>query len=97
MESVRSPTLSRTVLSKRSSRSGTPVGTSSAAQTVTISNTGQIGLKINSIDITGPFSQNGYCPPSVVVLPGATKNAGVLKIRYGTYSVNVDFTYGASQ
>ena len=32
----------------------------------------------------------------LVTLPGATKNAGVLKIRYGTYAATVDFTYGAA-
>jgi len=33
----------------------------------------------------------------MVALPGATANGGVLKVRYGTWSGNVEFTYGASQ
>lgn len=33
----------------------------------------------------------------IVALPGATKTGGVLKIRYGTYTASVEFTYGASQ
>lgn len=68
------------------------VGTTSASQTVTLSNTGTTSISISGISITGSFSQSNNCGSSlasgsscsVVVLFDATTvgtNAGTLTIN----------------
>lgn len=41
------------------------VQTTSAAQTVTLTNAGNIGLQISGISISGPFSQSNTCPATL--------------------------------
>jgi len=41
------------------------VGTTSAAQTITITSTGNTGLTISGISISGPFVQSNNCPSSL--------------------------------
>jgi len=45
--------------------SSTVLGTSSAAQTVTLSNSGNAALSISSIQITGDYAQTNNCPASL--------------------------------
>jgi len=50
--------------------SAQPVGTSSAPQTATLSNAGNLGLNLSSIGVSGPFSQTNNC--GTALAPGAT-------------------------
>ncbi|HEV2396854.1 MAG TPA: SBBP repeat-containing protein [Candidatus Sulfotelmatobacter sp.] len=45
--------------------SATAVGTSSVAQTVSLTNQGGASLKISSVQVTGDFSQTNNCPASL--------------------------------
>jgi len=47
-----------------------PVGTTSSAQTVTVTNSGTANLSISGISVTGAFTQTNTCGPSLV--PQAT-------------------------
>ena len=52
----------------------TILGTVSAAQTVTVSNTGSVALNINSILTTGDYSQTNNCPSSLNAAATCTIN-----------------------
>ncbi len=71
-----------------------PVGTSSAAQTITVTNTGNAALTVTSLVITGDFTQtnscagatvavNASCSVQIVFLPGATGARSGLLTLYG--------------
>ena len=45
--------------------SNVPVGTSTAAQTVTLANTGNVALSISSIQVAGDYAETDNCPASV--------------------------------
>ncbi len=80
--------------------SSVPVGSSSTAQTATLTNAGTAALIITSIQITGDFSQTNNCPGSLSV--GSTCNISVVfspvasGVRNGTLSI-IDNAQGSPQ
>ncbi|HWY59722.1 MAG TPA: SBBP repeat-containing protein [Terriglobales bacterium] len=52
----------------------TLVGSSSAAQTVTLANTGNAGLSISNIQAAGDYSQTNNCPSTLAAGSGCTFN-----------------------
>jgi hypothetical protein len=51
-----------------------PPGTTSAAQTVTLSNAGALALTVSSVQVSGPFSESNNCSNSVAVDSSCTFN-----------------------
>lgn len=69
-----------------------PVGTSSGAQTVTLTNTGNATLTISGIQVSGDFSQTNNCPSVLASSSACTVNVTfaptVSGIRGGTLTVS---------
>jgi hypothetical protein len=68
------------------------VGTTSAAQTVTLTNGGTASLKINSIAMSGDFSETTTCPSSLAVKASCKISVKftptVTGTRTGTVTIN---------
>lgn len=60
------------------------LGTSSAAQTVTLSNTGTATLNVSSIQITGDFAQTNNCPSALASNLSCTFNVSFIPTVIGT-------------
>jgi hypothetical protein len=79
---------------------GQPVGTSSAAQAAVLTNTGNATLNINSIQVTGDFSQTNNCPAALAPTSSCTMNITFTPtasgIRNGTLTIN-DNAQGSPQ
>jgi Beta-propeller repeat/Abnormal spindle-like microcephaly-assoc'd, ASPM-SPD-2-Hydin len=76
--------------------SSLPVGTTSAAQTITLSNTGNLAMNITSLQIAGDYTQTNNC--SVSLSPASTCAINVTftpaatGIRNGTVTISDDAT-----
>ena len=72
------------------------VGTTSAAKTATLTNTGSVSLTITSIQTSGDFAQNNNCGGSLAAGTNCTINVTftptAMGSRTGTLSVNDDAT-----
>jgi hypothetical protein len=66
--------------------SAQPVGTSSAAQTVTLTNTGNATLTVATIQITGDFAQVNNCPSTLAANANCTINVTFTPTAPGTRS-----------
>lgn len=64
--------------------SATPVGGSSAAQTVTLANTGNAALSIRNIQATGDYSQTNNCPSTLTAGSSCTFNITFAPTATGT-------------
>jgi hypothetical protein len=64
--------------------SGTQVGTTSAAQTVTLANQGNSSLSIGSIAITGNYAQTNNCPGTVAASASCTLSITFTPTASGT-------------
>jgi hypothetical protein len=64
--------------------SATLVGGSSAAQTVTLANTGNATLTISNIQVTGDYSQTNNCPSALAAGSGCTFNITFAPTATGT-------------
>lgn len=77
-----------------------PVGTSSPAQTVSLTNSGNAPLNISSIQASGDYAQSNTCPatlaPSLGCTIGITFTPTASGTRSGTLTVNDD-AYGSPQ
>jgi hypothetical protein len=60
------------------------VGTTSAAQVVTVSNPGATPLKVTSITITGDFAETNDCPAKLTVGKSCTINVTFSPTATGT-------------
>jgi hypothetical protein len=76
-----SPLSVSTVSTKSLTFSNQAVGTVSAPQTVTITNTGKTSFKITSVTVTNPFAQTGFTT-TTAMKPGATLS---LQITYAPF------------
>lgn len=76
------------------------LGTSSAAQAVTLTNSGDLTLNISGIQVTGDFGQNNNCPaqlpPGSSCTINVTFSPAVSGTRSGTLTVD-DNAYGTTQ
>jgi phospholipase C len=72
-----------------------PVGTSSASQSVTLTNTGAAGLTIGSIAASGDFSQTNNCGSSVAVNASCTINVVYTPTLIGPESGTLTITDNA--
>ena len=72
-----------------------PVGSSSAAQSVTLSNTGSIPLLINGIQVTGAFAQTNNCQPVIPSGSGCIVNVTFIPTSLGTFSGALTITDNA--
>lgn len=72
--------------------SAQPVGTSSAAQAVTLTNTGNATLNVSNIQITGDFAQINSCPSTLASNSSCTLNVTftptVTGTRNGTLTIS---------
>jgi len=75
---------------------GQSVGTASAIQTVTMSNTGSTLLTITSIVTTGDFSQTNNCPPSLAVGANCTISVVFTPTAAGSRSGTLTITDSAA-
>jgi hypothetical protein len=64
--------------------SAQPVGTSSASQPVTLTNTGTATLNVSSIQITGDFTQINNCPSTLASSRSCTLNVSFTPTMTGT-------------
>jgi hypothetical protein len=78
-----------TVSTKSLTFSSQGVGTVSAPQTVTITNTGKTSFKITSVTVTNPFAQTGFTT-TTAMKPGAILN---LQITFAPFQA-ADAAYG---
>jgi Beta-propeller repeat/Abnormal spindle-like microcephaly-assoc'd, ASPM-SPD-2-Hydin len=80
--------------------SAQPVGTSSAAQNVTLTNSGNAALNIISIQATGDYAQTNTCPATLAPSSGCTVSVTFTPTasgtRSGTLTINDD-AYGTPQ
>jgi len=76
--------------------SGTPVGTSSTAQTITLADNGNASLGISSIQITGDYSQTNNCPASLSVGSSCAINVTFTPTTAGTRSGTVTISDNAA-
>jgi len=72
-----------------------PVGTMSAAESVTLTNTGALALNITSIGSSGDFSQTNNCGSSVAVGASCTINVVFSPTAAGSRSGTLTFTDNA--
>jgi parallel beta-helix repeat protein len=63
-----------------------PIGTTSAAQIVTLTNTGGASLSIAGISVTGPFSETNNCPASLAGGTSCTISVNFASSTQGTQS-----------
>lgn len=75
---------------------GQNVGTTSAAQTVTLKNTGTATLNISSISASGDFAQTNNCAASLVVNASCTLTVTFTPTVSGTRTGNISVTDDAS-
>jgi hypothetical protein len=75
---------------------GQLVGTTSAAQTVTLSNTGSAALNISKIATAGDYTQTNNCGPSLGVGASCTINVSFKPTNTGTRSGTLSVTDNAS-
>jgi hypothetical protein len=79
---------------------GQQVATSSAAQTVTLTNTGTATLNVGKIQITGDFTQTSNCPATLaagyICTLNVTFTPTVMGTRNGTLTIN-DNSQGSPQ
>ena len=77
-----------------------PVGTSSTAQNVTLTNTGNATLNITNIQLTGDYAQTNTCPATLAPTSGCTISVTFTPSasgpRSGTLTINDD-GYGSPQ
>ena len=73
-----------------------PVGTTSAAQTITLTNRGNAALAISGINVTGPFSQTSNCPSSLAGGAACTISIAFTPTASGTQSGTLNITDNAS-
>ncbi|HEY1676138.1 MAG TPA: choice-of-anchor D domain-containing protein [Candidatus Sulfotelmatobacter sp.] len=85
-----------TVSTKSLTFSTQAVGTASAPQTVTITNTGKTSFKITSVTVTNPFAETGFTT-TTALKPGGSLNLQITyvpfqaaEVTYGTLVVNYD-------
>jgi len=64
--------------------SAQPVGTSSTAQVVTFTNTGNAALNITRIQVTGDYAQTNTCPATLAVNSGCAINVTFTPAASGT-------------
>jgi hypothetical protein len=80
--------------------SGTQVGTTSAAQAVTLTNQGNASLTISNIAVSGDYAQTNNCPGTVVAGASCTVNVTftptAMGVRAGTLTF-VDSATGSPQ
>ncbi len=80
--------------------SSVPVGTASASQTATLTNSGNSSLNISDVQITGDFAQTNNCPTALPsgfsCTVGVTFHPSVSGIRTGTLTIS-DNVAGGSQ
>ncbi|MGC2477449.1 MAG: choice-of-anchor D domain-containing protein [Candidatus Sulfotelmatobacter sp.] len=77
-----------------------PVGSSSAAQNVTLTNSGNASLNITSIQATGDYRQTNNCPATVTPSSGCTISVTFTPTASGTRSGTLtihDDAYGSPQ
>jgi hypothetical protein len=76
------------------------VGTPSAKQTVTLTNSGTASLLISSIGLTGTnpgdFGQTNTCPPSLPAMANCVISVGFLPISAASFTANVSIADNAS-
>jgi len=73
------------------------VGTASAGQSITLSNTGSAGLHINGITVALPFSETNTCASSVAAGANCTINVTFTPTTEGDFSSNVSITDNAER
>lgn len=66
--------------------SGVPVGTTSAARSVTLTNTGNQALNITGITISGSYAQSNNCPTSLDAGSSCTINVTFAAVSIGSSS-----------
>ena len=71
------------------------VGTSSAAQAVTLTNPGTLTLNVGTIQITGDFAQTNNCPPSLTANSSCTIKISFKPTASGTRSGTLAITDNA--
>jgi len=76
--------------------SGVPVGGSSAAQTVTLSNQGNASLNISNVEISGDFSQTNNCPGVLSAGDSCTANVKFAPTASGNLSGSLTITDSGS-
>jgi hypothetical protein len=76
--------------------SGQALGTSSAAQTVTLTNTGTAPLSVSSIKITGDFAQTNNCPATLASNTSCAASITFAPTATGSRSGTLTFTDNAS-
>jgi len=64
--------------------SGQQVATSSAAQTVTLTNSGNASLRLGTFQITGDYAQSNTCPPALAASSSCTINVTFTPKASGT-------------
>jgi hypothetical protein len=74
----------------------TPLGSSSAAQTVTLVNTGNAVLNITNIQASGDYSQTNNCPSSLAAGSGCTFNITFAPTATGTRNGTLTLTDSVS-
>jgi hypothetical protein len=72
------------------------VGTSSAAQTIMLSSTGNTALAISGISLSGPFAQSNNCPSSLAATATCTISITFRPTAGGTQSGSLSITDNAS-
>jgi hypothetical protein len=76
--------------------SAQPVGTSSAAQTVTLTNAGAANLNISGVQMAGDFGQANNCPPALMPSSSCTINVTFTPTSSGTRSSTLTISDDAS-
>ena len=71
------------------------VGTTSVAQTITLSNSGDAPLSISRIAAAGDFAETDNCPASLAVSAGCTINITFTPTAFGTRGGTLTITDGA--
>jgi uncharacterized glyoxalase superfamily protein PhnB len=75
---------------------GQSIGTTSAAQVVTLSNTGSAALTISNVVVSGDFAQLNNCPTSVPAGTNCTINVTFTPTAAGNRFGSISFTDSAS-
>jgi hypothetical protein len=76
--------------------SSAPVGSTSVAQTITLSNTGNMALNVSSIQVSGDFAQTNNCPaslsPALTCAINVTFSPKATGTRSGTLTISDSVT-----
>ncbi len=75
---------------------GTQIGTTSAAQTLTLTNTGSASLSISSIAASGDFAETDNCGTFVAAAGSCTINVTFTPLATGTRTGTITFTDNAA-